>query len=38
MHSHAQLLPAVRWKQANLQKMQSQKYQQAINKLEQVFK
>lgn len=33
-HPHAKALPAVRWKQANLQKMESQKYQQAIEKLQ----
>jgi len=31
-------LPAVQWKQLNLQKMDSEKREQAINKLEQVFK
>lgn len=35
--SHARVLPAVRWKQANLEKMDSQRRQQAIEKLEQVF-
>jgi len=36
--SNAEKLPAVRWKQENLQKMDSKKRQQAIEKLEQVFK
>ncbi len=38
VHSHAKDLPAVRWKQKNLAKMESKKYQQAIKKLEMVFK
>lgn len=36
-HPHAKALPAVRWKQVNLQRMESQKYQQAIEKLEAVL-
>ncbi|GBE07244.1 hypothetical protein BMS3Abin11_00347 [bacterium BMS3Abin11] len=36
-YPHAKALPAVRWKQLNLQKMESQKYQQAIEKLEAVL-
>jgi len=38
VHSHAKDLPAVRWKQKNIAKMESKKYQQAIKKLERVFK
>ncbi len=38
VHSHAKNLPAVRWKQKNIAKMESKKYQQAIKKLEMVFK
>ncbi len=38
VHSHAKDLPAVRWKQKNIAKMESKKYQQAIKKLEMVFK
>ena len=36
--SNVKALPAVRWKQTNLKKMDSQKRHQAIEKLEQVFK
>lgn len=35
---HAQSLPAVRWKQMNLERMSDKKRQQAIDKLKQVFK
>ena len=36
--SNVKALPAVRWKQTNLKKMDSQKRHQGIEKLEQVFK
>lgn len=36
-HPNIQDLPAVRWKQQNLEKMDSNKRQQALNKLQQLF-
>lgn len=38
LFSNVKTLPAVRWKQENLKKMDNEKRQQAIEKLEQVFK